>query len=210
MKKHVLFEADEMRHGSLYNLEDIIVDNCNGMESIFDFERLKTGREGHAEEVVLSQLESMTLYSMEKLTRIWRMVPKQIQGFHNLRKLEVHKCPNLRYFLSPLMAKMLMNLQCLKLHDCWMIEQVIRTEEKEKEEDEEDISEIKMMDKIVFPRLRILSLENLENLRMFCIRKHDFELPLLKKVFIARCPNMGTFCYGPLIMPKLERAQIDN
>ncbi|KAM7477653.1 hypothetical protein LguiA_025866 [Lonicera macranthoides] len=103
---------------------------------------------------------------------------------------------------------MVVNLQHLKLSDCWMIEQVIRTEEGEKEEDEEDIFEVKMMDKIVFPQLRIISLDELENLRVFCIRKHDFELPLLEEVFIAKCPNMKTFSYGQLITPKLEQVWI--
>ncbi|KAM7477487.1 hypothetical protein LguiA_025700 [Lonicera macranthoides] len=204
MKKHVLLEVDEMQDRSLYNLKDVIVSDCNDMESIFDFERLKTGRE----ELVLGQLESMTLDDMDKLTHIWRMVPRRIQGFHNLRKLEVQRCPKLRYLLSPLVAKMVVNLQHLKLKYCRDIEQVIRMEEEEKEE--EEIFEIKMIDKIVFPQLRILSLEELENLRMFCIRKHDFELPLLEEVLIAKCPNMKTFCSGQLIMPRLERVLIDN
>ncbi|KAM7480855.1 hypothetical protein LguiB_005438 [Lonicera macranthoides] len=207
MEKHVLLKVDEMQDGSLYNLKVIIVSNCNDMESIFDFERLKTGREELAT-VVLGQLESMALSFMDKLTHIWRMVPRRIQGFHNLRNLEVECCPKLRYLLSPLVAKMVVNLQHLKLSYCRMIEQVIRTEEEEKEE--EDIFEINIIDKIVFPQLRVLSLEELENLRMFCIRKHDFELPLSEEVFIAKCPNMKTFCSGQLIMPKLERILIDR
>ncbi|KAM7480870.1 hypothetical protein LguiB_005453 [Lonicera macranthoides] len=210
MKKHVLLEANEMRDRSLDNLKDVIVSSCNDMQSIFDFERLRTRREEHAEEVVLGQLESMELYNMYKLTHIWRMVPRRIQGFHNLRKLEVSRCPKLRYLLSPVVAKMVVNLQHLDLHECQMIEQVIRTEEEEKEENEEDISEIKMMNKIVFPLLRFLSLANLENLKMFYTGKHDFELPMLEDVTIEECPNMKTFCSGQLIMPKLERVYIDS
>ncbi|KAM7480852.1 hypothetical protein LguiB_005435 [Lonicera macranthoides] len=129
-------------------------------------------------EVVLGQLESMKLSYMDKLMHIWRMVPRRIQGFHNLRKLEVQSGQKLRYLLSPLVAKMVVNLQHLKLTNCRMIEQVIRTEEEEKKE--EDIFEINMIDKIVFPQLCVLSLEELENLRMFCIRRHNFELPLLE------------------------------
>ncbi|KAM7480883.1 hypothetical protein LguiB_005466 [Lonicera macranthoides] len=195
----ILLEINEMQDESLYNIKDIIVSDCNDMESIFDFKRLKTGRKELAK-VVLGQLESMDLSYMDKLTHIWRMVPRRIQGFRNLRILEVQSCPKLRYLLSPLVAKMVVNLQYLKLKDCWVIEQVIRTEEEE---------EINMIDKIVFPQLRVLSLEKLENLRMFCIREHDFELPLLEEVFIAKCPNMKAFCSGQLIMPKLERVWID-
>ncbi|KAM7480865.1 hypothetical protein LguiB_005448 [Lonicera macranthoides] len=207
MKKHVLLEVDELQDGSLYNLKDVVVSRCDDMESIFDFKRLKTGRKELAD-VVLGQLESMELSSMDKLTHIWRMVPRRIQGFHNLRKLEVQSCPKLRYLLSPLVAKMVVNLQHLKLIDCRMIEQVIRTEEEEKEE--EDIFEINMIDKIVFPQLRVLTREEFENPKMFCITKHDFELPMLEEVFIAKCPNMKTFCSGQLIMPKLKRVSIDN
>ncbi|KAM7480860.1 hypothetical protein LguiB_005443 [Lonicera macranthoides] len=183
VEKHVLLEVDEMQDGSLYNLKDLSVYSCKNMESIFDFERLKTRKEELAA-VVLGQLESMELFYMDKLTHIWRMVPRQIQGFHNLRKLEVQRCPKLRYLLSPVVAKMVVNLQHLKIINCRMIEQVIRTEEEEKGEDDEDISEMKMMNKIVFP--------------------------MLEDVTIEECSNMKTFCSGQLIMPKLERVSIDS
>ncbi|KAM7480894.1 hypothetical protein LguiB_005477 [Lonicera macranthoides] len=182
MEKHVLLEVDKMQDESLYNLKDLIMHSCNDMESIFDFERLKNRREELAA-VVFGQFESMELSYMDKLTHIWRMVLRQIQGFYNLRKLEVQGCPKLRYLLSPVVAKMVVNLQHLKLNNCRMIEQVILTEEEEEEEDE-DISEKKMMDKIVFP--------------------------LLEDVMIEECPNMKTFYSGQLIMPKLARVSIDS
>ena len=151
MNNRVLLAADEMRDGSLHNLKEVTVSSCEDMESIFDFEGLKTGR------VVLGQLELVEICLMDKLMHIWRMVPRGIQGFHSLRKLKVQSCHKLRYLLSPLVAKMVVNLQHLELLDCGMIEQVIRTEDEEKEEEEED--------KIVFPQLRILNLGNLENLK---------------------------------------------
>ncbi|KAM7519547.1 hypothetical protein LguiB_018509 [Lonicera macranthoides] len=147
-------------------------------------------------------LESVTLSFLPKLKHVWRMVPNGIKVFHNLKTLEVSGCYSLTYVFSPSVAKMLVNLQSLSLYANPMGE-VIRMEE------EEDISEIKMMDKIVFPQLLVLKLRMLENLSVFCISKHDFDLPLLEEVIIEDCPKLKSFCSGQLTTPKLVRVRIN-
>ncbi|KAM7480882.1 hypothetical protein LguiB_005465 [Lonicera macranthoides] len=127
---------------------------------IFDFEGLKFGRE-HAE-VMLSQLESMSLTSLREVTHIWRIVPNGIQGFHNLRSLTVSTCAGLRYILTPSVAKIVVNLQELILTCCQMVEEVINTE------DEKDGSKIEMMDKVVLPQLHTLQHQQLDNITVFC------------------------------------------
>ncbi|KAM7519549.1 hypothetical protein LguiB_018511 [Lonicera macranthoides] len=205
MKHHVLIAVDQMLGGSLmYNLKHVGVYSCNFMEAVFDLEMLKFGRE-HVEEVMLDQLESVTLSFLPKLKHVWRKVPKGIKVFHNLKTLEVSGCYSLTYIFSPSMAKMLVNLQSLNLYANSM-EEVIRMEE---EEEEEDIFEIKMMDKIVFPQLLVLELRRLKNLSVFCISIHDFDLPLLEEVVIEECPKLKSFCSGQLTTPKLVRVRIN-
>lgn len=195
----MLIKGDEMLDGSLYNLQHLSVLSCRSLETIFDFEGLKFGRE-HVE-VMLGQLESVTLTTVQKLTHIWRMVPKGIQGFHNLRSLTVDGCSGLRYILTPSVAKMVVNLQELSLKSCLM-EEVINME------DVEDGSMIEMMDKVILPQLHTLKLENLDNLTVFFGGEYDLELPMLEKLLIKKCPNMKSFCFGYLNAPKLERVHI--
>ncbi|KAM7519550.1 hypothetical protein LguiB_018512 [Lonicera macranthoides] len=202
MYHRVLIAVDQMLDGSLmYNLKHVGVYGCNFMEAVFDLEMLKFEREQHVEEVMLDQLESVTLSSLPKLKHVWRKVPKGIKVFHNLKTLEVSGCYSLTYIFSPSVAKMLVNLQSLSLYANSMGE-VIRMEE-------EDISEIKMMDKIVFPQLLVLKLRTLKNLSVFCISKHEFDLPLLEEVIIEECPKLKSFCSGQLTTPKLVRVCIN-
>ncbi|KAM7466127.1 hypothetical protein LguiB_013689 [Lonicera macranthoides] len=131
------------------------------------------------------------------------MVPKGIQGFHNLRSLTVSTCAGLRYILTLSVAKMVVNLQELILAFCKRVEEVINME------DEEDGSKIEMMDKVVLPRLRSLELEGLDNITVFCGGKYDLEVPVLEKLMIRSCPNMNSFCSGYLNAPKLERVYLN-
>ncbi|KAM7462058.1 hypothetical protein LguiA_030179 [Lonicera macranthoides] len=196
----VLIKGDGMEDGSLNNLQNLSVLSCRSLETIFDCEGLKFGREH--DEVILGQLESVNLTSVHEVTHIWRMVPKGIQGFHNLRSLTVSTCAGLRYILTPSVAKMVVNLQALILKLCKRVEEVINME------DEEDGTKIEMINKVVLPRLHTLQLERLDNITVFCGGKYDLEVPVLEKLMIRSCPNMKSFCSGYLNAPKLERVYL--
>ncbi|KAA8516932.1 hypothetical protein F0562_017250 [Nyssa sinensis] len=66
-----------------------------------------------------------------------------------------------------------------------------------------------MIDKIVFPKLTALHLEDLENLSIFCYGNYYFEFPSLDYVVVNECPKMRTFCSGQLSAPKLTRLRTD-
>lgn len=170
----------------LRNLERLELSFCDTLESVFDCEGLKVMIE--YEQGMLDMLESMKLTWLSKLTHIWKMVPNGFQGFRNLSSLKVGFCDSLRYLLSHPMAKMLVNLQDLKLERCNKVEVVIGKGEGENSE----IVTIDKVDKTIFPRLNSLHLELLENLTTFCYENHDLELPLLKKVLIINCPKLKT------------------
>ncbi|KAM7480892.1 hypothetical protein LguiB_005475 [Lonicera macranthoides] len=193
---NLLIKGTEMQDGSLYNLQQLSLVSCTSLETIFDIEGLKFRRE-HAE-VTLGQLESVNLTSLREVMRIWRMVPKGLQGFHNLRSLTVSTCGGLRYILTPSVAKIVVNLQELILTCCRRVEEVINME------DEENGSKIEMMDKVVLPQLHSLQLQQLDNITVFCGGKYNLDVPLLEKLTITSCPNMTSFCTGYLNAPKLE------
>ena len=186
---------------SMENLEKVRVSCCDLVETVFDFEGLVL-EVPQEEIIVLGQLHSIELFSLYKLRHIWKNVPKGfLQGFQNLTSLVVQYCGSMSYLFSPCIAKLLVNLLTIKIKDCKKMKVIIQTEENYCPEIEIEI----MTDKIVFPRLYRLELEDLENLTAFCLGKHDIEFPSLVQVFIGKCPNMEVFCSGSLSAPKLEK-----
>ncbi|KAK3006698.1 hypothetical protein RJ639_017714, partial [Escallonia herrerae] len=184
----------------LPNLVELEVKFCSSLESVFDFEGLRVLEEDA--QAMLSQLETLKLSNLSLLSDICKKVPKETQCFQNLRSLHIDCCNSLRYLLSYALAKLLLNLQNIRLKECEMIEEIITGEEGS--------SETCVMSGVVFPQLRILELEDLNNLRLFCASTHNFEFPLLDKVLIRNCPSMNTFCSGLVSAPKLDQLNVGN
>ncbi|KAM7461267.1 hypothetical protein LguiA_029388 [Lonicera macranthoides] len=108
----------------LQNLQKLRVFHCDSVETLFDLEGLE-------EEVrVLGQLDSIGLQDLSELRHLWKNVPRGLQGFQNLKILEVFGCKKLRYLLSPCIARLLVNLQEMTLKNCEKVEQVIQMEEE--------------------------------------------------------------------------------
>ncbi|CAK9183961.1 unnamed protein product, partial [Ilex paraguariensis] len=187
------------------NVQSIRIKGGDALEVMFDLEGLKA--KGEQTEVILGQLESLEIHYSSNLMHIWKMVPKGLQGFHNLKTLQISYCGSLGYLLSPIMANLLVNLQDLYLERCTMMEEIIETGQGH--------PEIRIMDDIVtkqegeevivFPRLSKLVLWNLENVTVFYSGKCGLQFPSLDQVQISNCPKFKFFCSGPLCTPKLER-----
>ncbi|CAK9155603.1 unnamed protein product [Ilex paraguariensis] len=187
------------------SVQSIRIEGGDALEVVFDLEGLKA--KGEQAEVILGQLESLEIHYSSNLMRIWKMVPKGLQGFHNLKTLQISYCGSLRYLLSPVMVNLLVNLRDLRLVNCEMMEEIIETGQ--------GYPEIRIMDDIVtnqegeevivFPRLSRLVLFNLENVTVFYSGKCGLQFPSLDQVHISNCPKLKFFCSGPLCTPKLER-----
>ncbi|KAM7465333.1 hypothetical protein LguiB_012895 [Lonicera macranthoides] len=120
----------------LQNLKKLRVFLCDSVETLFDLE-------GLGEEVrVLGQLDSIGLQDLSELRHLWKNVPRGLQGFQNLKILEVFGCKMLRYLLSPCIARLLVNLQEMTLKSCEKVEQVIQMEEAAAAAEEVDYREI--------------------------------------------------------------------
>lgn len=68
---------------------------------------------------------------------------------------------------------------------------------------EEEIEE-SSSNKITFPNLKNLLLDELPQLKAFCLGSYKFYFPSLQIVIITNCPNMEVFSRGFLNTPKLE------
>lgn len=92
-------------------------------------------------------------------------------------------CNSLKFLFSTSMAKYLMQLHNLEIHNCMSMEAVIKTEGLGGEED---------ITKITFPKLFYLELKDLPKCTRFGAGEF-LEFPSLEALHIQSCPNLKTF-----------------
>ncbi|KAI5660509.1 hypothetical protein M9H77_29302 [Catharanthus roseus] len=117
------------------------------------------------------------------------MLHDGILVLRNLTSLNICKCDNVRYLLSPSRARALCSIQKLEIENCMQIEEIVVRDE----EDEEKV------DKLVLPQLEKLILRELENLKWFF--HGDLDFPSLVYFELNRCPKMELLSCGTLCTP---------
>ncbi|XP_027175361.1 disease resistance protein RPS2-like [Coffea eugenioides] len=206
----------------LQNLQALWTWDCQGIESLVDFEGLKvhnTPSEKAFE--ILPKLESLGLSDCSRLIHIWRNFPEGIRVFQNLRSLHVSKCPLKCLFHPPSVATMLISLEALEVYWCSEMCEVIGEEDEEVSlEDNAQHHDIgkrreialgRTSKEFVFSRLTSLRLQALENLRSFggsYREDYEFKFPLLTELIISYCPKLKKFCSGNLDAPLLKKVRI--
>uniref|UniRef100_A0A0V0I916 Putative ovule protein n=1 Tax=Solanum chacoense TaxID=4108 RepID=A0A0V0I916_SOLCH len=115
---------------------------------------------------------------------------------HQTSKLTVWSCSKVRNFMSPSVARGLLNLQVLFIEHCQSMEEVIT---KEEQQGEGIIT--------LFPQLETLYLSYLPNLGHFFLTNGALEFPFLKEMIIKECPEMKTFVKQEIYVstPSLKR-----
>ncbi|KAI6678527.1 hypothetical protein NL676_039323, partial [Syzygium grande] len=166
----------------LEKMTSLHVRDCESMEEIFDLE----GLEAMESTQVLPRLENLDLVNLPKLRQLWN---KYLQGkmcFDSLSNLTLYKCSNLRLAFTPSMAQCLANLERMKIKECGQMEGVIVEEERQGS----------TVEKITFPKLRVMELECLPNLTTLLSGKdHTLECPQLNRLTIAHCPKMRSLTW---------------
>ncbi|KAH7853865.1 hypothetical protein Vadar_007462 [Vaccinium darrowii] len=115
--------------------------------------------------VAFPALEDIYISDMPMITGIWVQQPlskpeKEVESFCKLKSIEVWLCDQLEYVLPSYMLPQLHNLLELKINYCREMEVIVSNKLKEKEATNNDI--------LVFPQLKTLELEGLDNLKCFC------------------------------------------
>ncbi|KAI5655412.1 hypothetical protein M9H77_32599 [Catharanthus roseus] len=137
--------------------------------------------------------QKVKFLSLKELHISEREVEMLRDGFlvlRNLTKLNICNCDNVRYLLSPSIARALSSIQQLKIQNCKLIEEIVARHV----EDEEKV------DKLVLPQLKTLVLLKLENLKWFF--HGDLDFPSLVEFILNKCPKMEVLCCGTLCTTK--------
>ena len=162
------------------NLEGLELDYANSLEVVFDPEGPKVDHI-YQESAIFARLKTLRVRNSDKLTYVWKNVPRGIQGFQNLTSIEVRECHLLRYLFPTSIAKLLVELQSIDIYDCRAIENIVQ---REGEEEATDI--------ILFPRVSSLKLGMLPNIMSFCIKAYSFEWSSIKEIYLRDCPKLKT------------------
>ncbi|KAA8524709.1 hypothetical protein F0562_011132 [Nyssa sinensis] len=184
----IVFSANSLQR--LQNLGEFGVKNCNQMGVVFDLEGLNVGKQQVEVQLPLRVLQ---LTKLPTLNCIWNKDPKGIVSFQSLKTVIIQKCGLLKSLCTSSVARALEQLQSLGIISCTLMEEIVAKEENGE-----------VIDKIVFPKLKILVLRNLPNLISFCGANYGFNMPSLRKARLVNCPKMQTFTFGQLSMPNIK------
>ncbi|KAL5708465.1 hypothetical protein ACHQM5_019257 [Ranunculus cassubicifolius] len=140
------------------HLKKLVIENCQELQMINVGEEDETVEE----EFLSVGASSSSSASMSKFSK-----SRAYPVFANLSFLRVSGCSRLKYLCPMSVVRGLLQLEKLYIHDCAIMETVIKHEND---------------DKRILPKLRILSLEGLGSLSDV-----DLELPALKELKVKGC-----------------------
>ncbi|KAI8558710.1 hypothetical protein RHMOL_Rhmol04G0118200 [Rhododendron molle] len=142
-----------------------------------DLECLINTSDDQLEKEAFCALETLYLYALPQLKHLWKG-PTQLACLRNLTDVWVCACPKLGYYVFSLaIARNLVQLHELKVWQCSELEVIVSDGggEHEIEAAGED-------DDIVFPKLKLLSLESFPNCTGFCKGKNAIRMPQLTRL----------------------------
>jgi hypothetical protein len=138
-------------------------------------------------QILFPNLEDLKLSSI-KVEKIWHDQPAvQPPCAKKLASIVVENCSNLNNLLTSSMVKSLAQLERLEICNCKSMEEIVVPE---------GIGEGKMMSKMLFPKLLILSLIRLPKLTRFCT-SNLLECHSLKVLTVGNCPELKEFISIP-------------
>ncbi|KAI5670298.1 hypothetical protein M9H77_10662 [Catharanthus roseus] len=191
------------------NLEKLRIINCESLIKVFQLQGTRVENEPESTNADLQsskhQLLKDSLCNLRQVyiagcNKLLHVFPSTDQSggsvFRNLTSLQMFYCDNVRYLLSPSIARALSSIQNLEIQKCKLIEEIV-VRDAEDAEDEEEV------DKLVLPLLETLILQKLENLKWFF--HGDLDFPSLVDFTFNECPKMEVLCCGTLCTPKIVK-----
>ncbi|XP_044500417.1 uncharacterized protein LOC123221619 isoform X3 [Mangifera indica] len=146
-----------------------------------------------------SLLQNLEVLEVDGCDRMINVLPSSA-SFENLTVLNVYSCDGLMNLLTPAIAKNLVQLREMQIKSCRMMTEIVSNKT-------EDVA---AEDEIVFGKLKLLSLEYLQNLTCFYSGNYALKFPSLEELTVDGCPMMKTFSVGNLNTPSLQKVQQDR
>ncbi|XLT62765.1 hypothetical protein HN873_019289 [Arachis hypogaea] len=130
------------------------------------------------------QLREINIYRLPKLKYVWGNVPHSVDGFHNLRSIQISSCDSLSHVFTPATVKAMVNLETLKISYCNSMVALVADEE------EGDLETKGREHTIIFNKLCSLSLYRLPNFENLYTDSAKLEWPSLRTFYFRYCPKL--------------------
>ncbi|WJX72592.1 hypothetical protein P8452_56456 [Trifolium repens] len=165
----------------LQNLEKLTVTDCPALEVVFETQSLQV--EGGKQMRLEMQLGTLILENLPKLKHIWSGNPNESFKFQNLCILNVMDCESLNHVFSLSLAKELQHLQELCIRSCG-VESIVARDE---------MANTSSNPILIFPELKFLKFEFLQQLQNFYPGLYTFDCPVLRNVDVFHCDKLVLF-----------------
>ncbi|KAK3198952.1 hypothetical protein Dsin_022367 [Dipteronia sinensis] len=175
--------------GFLENLETLHIECCDNMSCLFPLTLIQR----------LQKLKKVTVDRCVELEDVFQFEghiwngPTQQVSLQSLTVVEVKWCNKLRYLFTLSLVRSLLQLEQLIVRGCGSLEHIVEIKEAE-----ENVGGGGGND-VMFPKLRILQLRELENFINFCSQKYSSTWPALQELIL----------YLPLNSPTSFLAQLE-
>ncbi|GKV15095.1 hypothetical protein SLEP1_g25895 [Rubroshorea leprosula] len=186
LKKTVVLEmeANELRRCLIWESEE--------MECVVD---LDSSSSSSLCCPILDKLELLHLLILPKLCELVRVegatTPPHILS--NLKTLIIDYCSGMRKLLPLALQQALQNLEEIRVFNCEQMEEIIASSDSDASSD-----------KFIFPKLRILRLINLPQLKSICSAKGVVVCDSIEKIVIFECQELKRI---PVQLPLLDNGQ---
>ncbi|XP_029129147.1 uncharacterized protein LOC109807690 [Cajanus cajan] len=161
----------------LKNLRELEVRDSDKVKGIFevnDIEILDTD----------SRLKILTLMGLSELTHVWANNSQGVPFFQNLQQVVVNGCENLKTLFPASLAKNLKELEKLEIVSCRKLQEIVEKEES---------ATTNVIEKFVFPHLKMLNLYHLPQVTYFYPQTFSLECPSLNNLSVLDCDKLELF-----------------
>ncbi|GLU15747.1 hypothetical protein SLE2022_322150 [Rubroshorea leprosula] len=168
-------------------LSSCSIEYCEDMECVVDLDSSSC--------LVLDKLEELSLGRLPKLSALVRVegVATPPHVFSNLKMLDIEYCSGMRKLLPLELLQAFQNLEEIYVYECEQMEEIIASSDSDASSD-----------KFTFPKLRILSLCYLPQLKSICSAKGVMVCDCIEKIQIWRCRELKRI---PVQLPLLDNGQ---
>ncbi|GLT50389.1 hypothetical protein SLA2020_238760 [Shorea laevis] len=187
------------------------IDDCEGIECMVELDSSSSS----LCRLVLDKLEDLTLHHLSNLSALVRVegVTTPLHIFSNLKYLSIRFCSAMRKLIPLELLRALQNLMGITVVGCTQMEEIIETIASS---DSDASSSNKFP--FTFPKLHVLSLMELYQLKSICSGKGVMVCDSIKLIQISNCPELERIPFQlPLLAngqpsppPCLEKIKIDD